>query len=412
MFTRFYRDREGVVAILGAAVLGVAALASGAALDYSSLVNLRIDLREATDAAALAAARAEDGKSQDYAESMFDVVLDQGGHRLSSVERVYTKEDGVHIMTASAELKTYILGIGGRNFVQVAAESAAVLDRPQETDETAVPCLHVGGAEGEQALVMEQGATLSGDGCILVLESDDPSQLTVHRGSLDMAGFCVNGGADPVRAQALSARLGLAHMPDACSPIEFDTGPDPEDCENGVFDPETSLFEDSDDPDWMAANGGVYCGFKLTSDPNYPRVTLLGDVIETKGALLYFERHVFELDNHTFVASGEGADMAIVSLYGGYINAPETGPLAGIAILQRKSAAGQAIYLLGDLDINGRIVAEGGVLNVPQVIKPLRMKPTRVGSLVLQGQANVTIEADAIALQAIQIERPQARLVR
>lgn len=258
MILNFCRSCRGSIAVMGAALLGLAVLGTGAAIDFARISAVKGELKRAADAGALAAARMADGAmAEDAATGMVDLTLRDVRGMMDVLDRSYHRQGAEHVVSLTASIRLLVLGVLGDAAMRVGVEAAAVSgDAAGAGQGETAPCLHLGSGPGRMALIVEDGASIVGDGCLLVLASDDPNLVSVDGGALDIAGFCVDGEADPTRLAILSTRLGLPHLPAGCAPIGRTLPPWDGSCRN--YDKARDRRHEGEME--YSIRGGTYCG--------------------------------------------------------------------------------------------------------------------------------------------------------
>jgi len=389
VFSRFTDARRGSVGVMAASAIGLGVLATGAAIDYASIINARAAMKTAADAAVLAAV-GNPGHPAKSAESMFDLTIEQTGKRLSGIRRTHSIKAEEQILVAFAEVTTFVLGTLDDGVNTVRVESAAVAASSPKDEDSLLPCLHLGGGTAEHTLALEDGAKIVGDGCVLVLEDDDASKISIQAGSLEIDGFCVRGGTNKQNRNTLRARLGLPYIEEACN----DLGD-----ERPAQDVACRTFDVSEDivpingGEFFNLQGGRYCGNITMGAPEVHFASISGEVtqIEVERGEVMIAAGVFNLYETVFVLRDPG-DISSIALgveFDSAIRAPQSGPFEGIAIHQEPGRLGSALLLSGPLNIMGRVVAPGAdvAINGSKVLHPVR-----AASLKVQAGANVTFE--------------------
>ena len=395
----------GSIAAMSGAMLALATLSTGAAIDYSVITMAKAEIKDATEAAALAAVRSPDSPLE-AAESMFDLSLATEGSKFKNIKREYSKQGLEHIMSASANVQTFVLGTVFKDLGVIAAESAAVenIATSGATDQL-VPCIHLTGNSNSKTIILEPGSKIVGDNCVLVLDSDDPSRLDISSGTLDIAGFCVLGDSKKNRVNALKSRLRIPYLPDFCEDMNAGLKPDNSPCE--VFNFRNGMEVLSRNS--AALQGGRYCGDVMISMTratleSIPDQTTIFDVEEGR---IMIAAEKFDIQDTTFVMSKPGDVAAIVlgATQPSVLSPPKEGYYKDISIYQEPGRLDSFVLLYGPIEVQGRIAAPGSelYLNGNLGLEPIHATSIRMAK-------NTTVEFDNTTTTTNAVIR--ARLVR
>ncbi len=407
MILNFCRSCRGSIAVMGAALLGLAVLGTGAAIDFARISAVKGELKRAADAGALAAARMADGAmAEDAATGMVDLTLRDVRGMMDVLDRSYHRQGAEHVVSLTASIRLLVLGVLGDAAMRVGVEAAAVSgDGAGAGQGETAPCLHLGSGPGRMALIVEDGASIVGDGCLLVLASDDPNLVSVDGGTLDIAGFCVDGEADPTRLAILSTRLGLPHLPAGCAPIGRTLPPWDGSCRN--YDKARDRRHEGEME--YSIRGGTYCGNTHIHE-NRDKHWLAGKTLEIVDGSLSWVADTIYLDDDTLIARGRTSNFGLLALRYGYLRAPVDGPYAGIAIIV-ESPEPMRFDISPNFVIEGRIIAAGAEATLSRDTKPdKRLDPVRFGTLTIGNGARV--EFAPVDETTVTVATLRPRLVR
>jgi len=326
----FLRHRGGNTAVLFALALVPATGAAGVALDYSRTSNERTTVQTAADAAAVAALRAigSDTASRiDRATQVFNAQV--GGVTVTSFKVDVTAKQAT--VTATASVPTTLMNVLGvkRMPVSVRAVASKAFTGPP-------PCVFALAKSGT-GINIGGSASFLGKNCSLQANSSSA-------GAIDI------GGSSSVKADGYCA-VGTVTSK---SPLS----PEPESYCDEMNDPYASLTWPSNttcDPNAKTSVGpnknatlqpGVYCGgLDLQGD-----VTLKpGLYVIKNGALSLNSQGTISGTGVTFYLMGTGATFTINGGASLNLSAMQTGPYAGLLIVQdRYSAAGATSKINGN----------------------------------------------------------------
>ncbi|MEM1289089.1 MAG: pilus assembly protein TadG-related protein [Pseudomonadota bacterium] len=126
-FARFRRDKSAMAGVIfGIAIMPVLGL-TGAAMDYSRAIDIRVQYQSAADAAALAVATSglsSFDERQDFGRSVFEANAPLYGHNLIRVD--LTEQLGEFQVTAVGEVDTTLLELLGVPEISLNVDSTAV----------------------------------------------------------------------------------------------------------------------------------------------------------------------------------------------------------------------------------------------------------------------------------------------
>ena len=114
--------------MMGAVVLTVVLLAVGAALDFTSATKKQQSLQDMVDNATLAAAQIKDGRRKDM-QIMVDKVIAQHNTQNWPIKAKVSLKDDVVYVEASSEYKTILMGMVGKDKVDIRADAGAPLSK-------------------------------------------------------------------------------------------------------------------------------------------------------------------------------------------------------------------------------------------------------------------------------------------
>lgn len=319
----FLRDQGGNVAMIFGLSLVPIAGAAGVALDYSRASNERTTLQTAADAAAIAAMRsiaADTASRVDRGTQVFNA--NRPGPLAVDLKVEATAKQAV--VTASAVVPTTLSGVLGLTGMTVGVRSVA-----QKTFNGPPPCVFALAKSGT-GIEISGSASFLGKNCTLQANSSSA-------GAIDI------GGSSSVKADGYCA-VGTVTSKSALTP-------EPEDSCDEMDDPYAGLPWPADtacDPNAKTSVGpnktatlhpGVYCGgLDLKGD-----VTLKpGLYVIRNGSLSLNSTGTVTGDGVTFYLMGSGATFDLNGGASLSLSAMQTGPYAGLLIVQDRAAAAGA----------------------------------------------------------------------
>jgi Flp pilus assembly protein TadG len=137
MFRDFMYGKTGSVAVMTGLLMTVVVAATGMAVDFSRGNWARIDLQDATDAAALGLLKLPDVTATELDDAARDIVMANLGRGLKLEKMTVTAgrtDDGSIVVDAEIELQTNFLPIIGFPYLAVDAHSVATLGAGEYVD--------------------------------------------------------------------------------------------------------------------------------------------------------------------------------------------------------------------------------------------------------------------------------------
>lgn len=128
MLKQYFKSTSGNFAMMGAIALSVVLLAVGAAVDFTSATKKQQSLQDMVDNATLAAAQIKDGRRKDM-QIMVDKVIAQHNTQNWPIKaKVRLKNDVVYV-EASTDYDTILMGMVGKDRVEIKADAGAPLSK-------------------------------------------------------------------------------------------------------------------------------------------------------------------------------------------------------------------------------------------------------------------------------------------
>lgn len=128
MFKRFLQSESGNFAMMAAITLPVMLIAVGAAVDFTSAAKNRQTLQDMVDNATLAASQIKDGQPKDMQALVDKVIAQHNTRNWPITTKVSVKNDVVYV-EASTQYDTVLMGIVGKNSVDINADAGAPLPK-------------------------------------------------------------------------------------------------------------------------------------------------------------------------------------------------------------------------------------------------------------------------------------------
>lgn len=128
MFKQFKESTSGNFAIIAAISLSVLLVAIGAAVDFTSATNKQQSLQDMVDNATLAAAQIKDGRRKDMQIMVDKVIAQHNTGNWPIKAKVRLKNDVVYV-EASTQYKTVLMGMVGKDKVDISADAGAPLSK-------------------------------------------------------------------------------------------------------------------------------------------------------------------------------------------------------------------------------------------------------------------------------------------
>lgn len=126
MLKRFLKSDSGNFAMMAAIGLPVMLVAVGAAVDFSSATKKQQSLQDMVDNATLAAAQIKDGRRDDMQALVDKVIAQHNTQNWPIKAKVRLKNDVVYV-DVSTEYKTILMGIVGKDKIDIKADAGAPL---------------------------------------------------------------------------------------------------------------------------------------------------------------------------------------------------------------------------------------------------------------------------------------------
>ncbi len=197
------------MAVPFAVVLTALAVCMGLALDYGRAQLLQTRLQSALDAAVLAGAPLDPSQQITIAQATFTANL-KAKDATGVTASFNTASGGQLAGSAEANLKTTFLAVVGLQSMHRSVTSSAALG---SSSSGSAVCVLLRDTTAAQALLVNNGATISGAGCEIHVQSKGNPAAVFNAGTaLNVASTCVagstvldNGGAHPNLKKSCSA---------------------------------------------------------------------------------------------------------------------------------------------------------------------------------------------------------------
>ncbi len=137
MFKSFRKSEAGNMAIMMALGVSVLLVGIGAAVDISGTANSRQSLQDMIDNATLAAAKSKSRKRKDLKIIVDKVIAQHNRENWNIKAKVTLKDDVVHV-SATTKYDTMIMGIFGRDKINLLAEAASPIAQDTPVNVTLV----------------------------------------------------------------------------------------------------------------------------------------------------------------------------------------------------------------------------------------------------------------------------------
>jgi len=128
MLKRYLKSESGNFAMMAAITLPVMLIAVGTAVDFSSAAKNRQNLQDIVDNATLAAAQMKDGGRKDMQILVDKIIAEHNTQNWPITAKVRLKNDVVYV-EASTEYDTILMGIVGKDTVNIKADAGAPLSK-------------------------------------------------------------------------------------------------------------------------------------------------------------------------------------------------------------------------------------------------------------------------------------------
>jgi Flp pilus assembly protein TadG len=351
----FLDCRAGHIAMMAAIIAPVFIGLAGAAVDFNSLMTHKTNLQDIADAAALASAKEAslNGWSKKAALAIVDGFLE--AHRNSGVEGTVSAEVNVDsvrrqiTVTLAQDNRPYFIASYFVGSPQIVVSSTA------RTNNSSNICV-IGLDESDDATVsLETNAVISAPKCAVYSNSDSTSGLVATGNSNLIAQLTCTAGGYGGMPKNYDQELPLTDCPIVSDPLASRPAPSVGPCKEK--DAAYSHYIGSLQP-------GVYCGgltIKASSE-----VTLKPGVYVIKdGPLVIESSSTVEANGVGFYFTGSNASFLFESSSQVDIEAPISGPLAGLVAFQDRSSpetdfvitSNKARKLLGTIYLsNGNLI--------------------------------------------------------
>jgi hypothetical protein len=327
MLRRFAADRRGNMAFMMIVTLVGVALIAGGVVDYSSLVSQRMNVKEAANRAALAAASEMllVGASEQGALSVAQAIVRNNlGDDQAEVSLIRPEEDQFGV-SVSVRPRTFFPGP-----VSLAAQTIVETSVAEIAGDGNV-CVVALDDDGAAALNFAKDANLAAGGCLVYVNSTHPTALKLHPHASVMADFvCVSGGVSGPE-EVVSGDV-LSDCPPVSDPLANRPVP-PASSPNCANVTAMTLAAGNF---ILAHNWRLFCA-NLTVGP--------AATLRIKGGIVTFRNSRFVVQGKLF---GDGAGLVFTGASSGFsfepgsqirLSAPTTGPMAGLLAFQRDAAA-------------------------------------------------------------------------
>lgn len=256
---RFAQHAQGnttlIFALSFVAIIG----AAGGALDFYNAFSARNNLQDALDSAVLAGVQAPDASRSTAASAMFlkNIPADQSGATQSYTAQTASASTsaGTVITTtltgnARSTVSTYLLKLLGIDTLDLRATATASGDKLIAT--AGRPCIYVLDPSGNQALLVNSGASVTAPDCeIHVKSTANPAAIFNSGSSLNFKKLCIKG-TNVIRNSVTVPNLELGC--DAKSDPYAGTLPTPA---SSTCNYSNGNYNDST----ISLSPGVYCGW-------------------------------------------------------------------------------------------------------------------------------------------------------
>jgi len=327
---RKYRDEtQGQIAVWFALIALPLLALTTYSLDYTAAITEKTDLLSSLDDASLAAVLRQnitDEERKDFAESYFKANYDS--HMLAGFKVIEASSSRVEI-EAVAEVPTTISASLGMETIRIRQNSVSELTQGK------VVCLLILDPQGERSFEVTGGAKLKAKDCSVQVNSMlKRAAIVEHGGVANSKGFCVAGGA--VGNYTLFVNTECSVVAD---PYKNTITPKPGPCVSQA-EIQKTLSDPKADYRGVDFYPGTYCGGLKLGEGNDRKVVNLkpGTYIIKDGPLSLDYGSVLYAKGVTFVMSGKDAVIKINEGSHFFVDAPKTGPLAGLAFIQDVSA--------------------------------------------------------------------------
>lgn len=381
---RLLRDEQGSITVLFALSLPVLLGMSAFALDLANLRYNNMRLQMAADAGALAGAR----QIADENEAVQAAMNVANRNAPSNAGQVTLAAD-VQLVVYDADTKTYKPSDATTppNAVRVTAS------RNEAHGNAVIGFLtRFVGQSGSFGLSAQSIAVLRGnDGpaCVYALNDKDPDALTIAGSTTVSLGCGVrvkSSSAAAISSNGNKAKMTASSICQANNPAQNPSGYSPavKRCISPVTDPFASVAEPTPTNCKPGGNltGTVMPGCYSGS------VSFSGNVTLAAGTY-YFQDSDVKINSNANIAGSEAtlfldgtSTLGITGNPSIKFSAPTSGPLAGIALFQSRSASNASLTISGNSDvaIDGAIYAPA--TSVTFTGSSTTLSPTRYGSLI------------------------------
>lgn len=315
-------------------------LSIGVALDTALLYKKAEGLQRALDNAALAAV-VSGNMSIDERKKRAEVVFNQNFISPEDVTLDIQASDTRVDVKAKLVKNTILMGLSGQDSVNV-VETAAAIRTVEDTI-----CIMTLDESKKGSLTFESSAFVNAPGCSIQVNSDSPQAIVSTSSLTPIAkSICSAGGSSGNLPKDVKGECTVVDDPYAHISV-----PKPTKCDYGPM----SFFNWQDNAIIGQHNiemkPGTYCGGLNFYDST---VTLApGTYVMYDGPLTIGHNSYVKGEGVTFVLQGEGSVLYTYEDFKLELEAPKTGPYAGLLFLQdRNSSVDDTSIIKGGADIN------------------------------------------------------------
>ncbi len=340
--SRFVGDERGNFAVTAALLMIPLMSAIGGAVDLAYAVDVQNTLQQASDSAALAAAREETDPAA-LAEAAFESNLPE---RLANATMQLTiNDDGSVTVDASAIYKPAFMSLVGVSSLNIAVSSRAISSMtPDQTVTTtktetvtthATACMLARASNGGNALLVNSPARVDSKNCEIHVRSGSNDAFMFNTGAtFNASKFCIKGTATARGTTNAAIETDCDAAPDTIA----GSLPTPNDsfCTFNNFTPANS--------EYVVLTPGTYCGWSNFNGK--PKITLTpGLYIIKNGGWNFNDGIEVTGAGVSIYLTGNGATINMNGKISWDISAPTSGTYEGILYFQNPSLpAGNFIF--------------------------------------------------------------------